>query len=142
MSDPFELVCARVSKLRMHGPDRARSCCPAHDGSNPSALSIGRGDNGSVLLRCWQGCDVDQIVAALGLELTDLFPSRESHGRPPIRRRLISAAQALDLIHDEAQLVALCGANIAHGVQLTDDDRARCLTAAGRIAYLRDEVRS
>lgn len=142
MSDPFDLVCERVPKLRTHGPDRARGCCPAHDGGNPSALSIGRGENGSVLLKCWQGCDVDQIVAALGLELTDLFPQRESHGRSLQRRRLISAAQALDLIHDEAQLIALCAANIAHGVQLTDDDRTRCLTAAGRIAYLRNEVRS
>ena len=30
--------------------------------------------------------------------------------------------------------------NIAYGVEVTDEDRARCLTAAARVAYLHDEV--
>ena len=79
-------------------------------------------------------------ASSLGLEVTDLFPPRESQGGPLPRRRLLSAGQALDLLHDEAQLIALCGSNIAHGVELTEADQERCLAAAGRIAYLRDEV--
>lgn len=147
MSRPIDLVLSRLDghKLRENGRDRWRSCCPGHGGSNPSALSIGVGDNDAVLLRCWHGCDIEQIVTALGLELTDLFPPKpeNGHGSGPLkRRRLITAGQALDLLHDEAQLVALCAANIANGVEINDDDRSRVLTAAGRVCILRDEVMS
>lgn len=147
MSRPIDLVLSRLDghKLRENGRDRWRSCCPGHGGSNPSALSIGVGDNDAVLLRCWQGCDIEQIVGALGLELNDLFPPKPENGHrsgPLKRRRLLTANQALDLLHDEAQLIALSAANIANGVELTDDDTSRVLTAAGRVSILRDEVMS
>jgi hypothetical protein len=142
MSAPFDLVRSRLApfKLRENGRDRLRACCPAHGGANPSALSVGVGNDGAVLLKCWHGCSADEVSGALGLELSDLFPPRESHGAPLKKRRLISAGQALDLLHDEAQLVAMCAANITHGILLSGDDKARVLAAAGRVAYLRDEV--
>ena len=69
-------------------------------------------------------------------------PARSNYGAPIQRPRLLPAGQALDLLHDEAQLVALCGANVASGVKLSAADLGRLLQAAGRIAYLRDEVRA
>jgi hypothetical protein len=139
---PIDLVLARAEShhLRANGPNRWRmvGCC--HGGTNRSTVSIGVGENGAVLLKCWAGCSAERIAGSLGLQLSDLFPPRESHARPLKRRRLITAGQALDLLHDESQLVALTAANIANGVEVTDEDRARCLTAAGRVAYLRDEV--
>lgn len=45
--------------------------CPAHDDRNPS-LSVREGDRG-VLLRCWTGCGVEEIVHYLGIELGELF---------------------------------------------------------------------
>jgi hypothetical protein len=139
---PIDLVLSRAEahRLRPTGPNRWRMAGICHDGKNPSSVSIGIGNNGAVLLRCWAGCSVDQTAHALGLDLADLFPPHKSQARPLQKRRLISAGQALDLLHDEAQLVALCAANIAWGLPLTDDDKARCLVAAGRVAYLHDEV--
>lgn len=136
-----DILLSRLPKVRARAPDQWSAQCPAHDDKGPS-LSIKETPDGRVLLHCFAGCSVDEVVAAIGLDLADLFPPRESHGAPLQRRRLLSAAQALELLTDEAQLVALCGSNIANGVELTDDDRDRCLTAAGRIAYLRDEVRA
>jgi len=52
--------------------------CPAHEDHVPS-LSIGQGKDGCVLLHCWAGCDTRDIVAALGLQWSDLFPARERH---------------------------------------------------------------
>lgn len=46
--------------------------CPAHD-DNRESLSVGEGDNGTVLLYCHAGCDTKDVVAALGLEMKDLF---------------------------------------------------------------------
>lgn len=93
-----------------------------------------------MLLRCWHGCDADAVAAAIGLELADLFPPRESSAGCPRRRRLLTAGQALGLLADESNLVAVAASSVAHGIDLSDADRARVLQAAGRIAYLCQEV--
>ncbi len=49
-----------------------QACCPAHDDKNPS-LSVSQGRNGKVLLCCHAGCEIEQITAALGIEVRDLF---------------------------------------------------------------------
>ena len=50
-----------------------RACCPAHADRKPS-LSIGLGEHGQVLLKCFAGCSLEHIVEAMGLTMTDLFP--------------------------------------------------------------------
>jgi len=50
-----------------------RACCPAHADRKPS-LSIGLGEHGQVLLKCFAGCSLERIVEAMGLTMTDLFP--------------------------------------------------------------------
>lgn len=47
--------------------------CPAHDDRSPS-LSVKEGDDGRVLLNCHAGCSTRDVVAAMQLELSDLFP--------------------------------------------------------------------
>lgn len=146
MTQPIDVVLARLDghKLRENGRDRWRACCPAHGGSNPSALSIGVGDDGRVLLRCWQGCTVDQVAGSLGLELTDLFPPRPERaggGHAPLkRRRLITASQALDLLDNEMTLALVCASDMARGQQLDEPTRERLMHGAARVALLRDEV--
>jgi len=49
------------------------ACCPAHADREPS-LSIGLGEHGQVLLKCFAGCSLERITEAMGLTLTDLFP--------------------------------------------------------------------
>src|SRR5260370_19827612 len=50
-----------------------KACCPAHADREPS-LSIGLGEQGQVLLKCFAGCQIERIVEAMGLTITDLFP--------------------------------------------------------------------
>jgi hypothetical protein len=110
---------------------------------NASTLSVGETPQGAVLVKCFKlDCDIDSICGSLGLEVSDLFPPRESHGAPMVRRRLISDRQALDLAHDEVQFVAVMASNMARGVPATDEDCQRALQAAGRLAYLCQEARS
>jgi hypothetical protein len=49
--------------------------CPAHEDRSPS-LSVTEGDDGRVLLHCHGGCSVNEIVATIGLAISDLFPRR------------------------------------------------------------------
>src|SRR5690348_1838632 len=48
-----------------------KACCPAHADHKPS-LSIGLGEQGQVLLKCFAGCALERIVEAMGLSITDL----------------------------------------------------------------------
>jgi hypothetical protein len=51
--------------------------CPAHDDRVPS-LSIKEGSDGRVLLHCFAGCSIDDILRAIGLARRDLFPTGSS----------------------------------------------------------------
>ena len=80
------------------------------------------------------------VVAALGLDMTDLFPPRQVTGNEPKRTpRLLTAGQALELLDHEAHLVAVAAGNVLHGVVLSQSDINRIAQAAGRIHWLRDE---
>lgn len=71
---PVELVLSKLKKVKRSGSDWV-ACCPAHDDRTPS-LSVTAGNDGRALLKCHAGCEVDEIVSAVGLGLADLMPSR------------------------------------------------------------------
>ena len=144
MTAPIDAVLSRLApfKLREHGRSRWRACCPAHGGSNPSALSIGIGGNDTVLLKCWHGCSADEVAGALGLDLSDLFPPREHRCGPTKKRSLLSAQQCLDVIAFETLMVGTAAFNLANGHALTPDDLQRLGVACGRIQALVAEVRA
>jgi hypothetical protein len=138
--NPIDRVLPLLSKVRRRQPGQWSACCPAHEDWRPS-LSVRETPDGAVLIHCFAGCDVADVVGALGLELHELFPPKDKPTNSPSRTaRLLTPGQALELLHDEAQIIAVCGANIAHGVVLSHDDRERALLAAGRIAYIRAGV--
>jgi len=141
---PIDLVLnhAAAHGLRANGPNRWRMVGICHGGNNPSSISIGVGDNGAVLLKCWHGCSAGEVAGALGLDLSDLFPPRESHGAPLKKRALLSAQQCLDVIAFETMLVGTAAFNLANGHALTPDDLQRLGVACGRIQALADEVRA
>jgi len=65
---------------RLGAPIRGKRCvtrCPAHDDKRPS-LSVTEGTDGRVLLHCFAGCDLSAIVAAMDLEIHDLFPCTDA----------------------------------------------------------------
>ena len=53
--------------------------CPGHSDHHPS-LAICEGERG-LLVKCWAGCDLESICAALGIRVADLFyeSRRNSH---------------------------------------------------------------
>lgn len=55
-----------------------RARCPVHADDQPS-LSIAIGTKGCLIIRCMAGtaCPIEKVVAALGLEMDDLFPDNK-----------------------------------------------------------------
>lgn len=138
---PIDMILSRVD-AKPNGSDRWRSACPSCGGGNKSKLSIGVGENGAVLLRCWAGCPIEVICGAVGMDVVDLFPPKDAHAAPLRRRRMLSASQALDILDSESMTVWVVASDIARGKTVSEADAKRVATAAGRIGALREEVKA
>ena len=83
---PIDTVLGRLPDAKQTAPGRWRTACPACGGRSQSTLSVGEGDTGAVLLKCFKsGCDPHTIATALGLDIADLFPQRPDSA--PLKRR-------------------------------------------------------
>jgi hypothetical protein len=71
---PVDLVLDRLEGVKQRG-EGYQARCPAHEDNEPS-LSVAEGDDGRALVKCFAGCEVEEIVSALGLEMKDLFERR------------------------------------------------------------------
>ena len=74
---PVEKVLDRLDGVR-DSNGSWKALCPAHDDREPS-LSVSEGDDGRALLNCFAGCETAEIVAELGLKMSDLFESCNGH---------------------------------------------------------------
>ena len=120
---------SHLDKVRKTGPDSFMACCPAHADKSAS-LSIRHADD-KTLSHCFAGCSVHEVLDAVGLEISDLFPPRQSTGKP--ERRPFPAMDALRAIGFEALVVAAAGSSMMAGQVFTPEDRERLMLAVERI---------
>jgi hypothetical protein len=92
-------------------------------------------DDDRTLVHCFAGCTVHEVVQAVGLSLSDLFPEKLSGDAHSIKgeRRPFPAADVLRCIAFEALVVLTAGAALLAGHPFSDADRARLVVAVGRI---------
>ncbi len=83
-SRPVERVLDKLANVKKHqrtdGTVYWTARCPVHNDRHAS-LSISEGEDGRALLKCHTGCVTDQIVAAIGLKLEDLFEKKDAPRR-------------------------------------------------------------
>ena len=103
---------SRLNNVRATGRGRWLALCPAHDDRTPS-LSVRELDDGRILLHCFGGCAVEDILTAIGLEFDDLFPDRLPQHVYPRERRPFPTADVLRAVEFEALLVAAAASAIA-----------------------------
>ncbi len=73
---PIDGLLSKLEGVRETRPGKWRARCPAHD-SKSLSLSIAEADTGSVLLYCFAGCGAADVLASVGLQLSDLYPPDE-----------------------------------------------------------------
>lgn len=129
ISAALEKLLRRLDKVMAAGSGRWKACCPAHKDTNPS-LSIREAEDGKVLLHCWAGCSTRDILAAIGLELRDLFP-----GDKPARRGPSRAA-----IEHERTVYQIGLSMQQTGCRLSADDQARFELAKLRLGVANDRA--
>ena len=121
----------RLQGVRSTGPNRWLARCPAHDDRRPS-LTIRLTDDGLCLLHCFAGCETADIVAAIGLELGDLFPPTNRHHRSR-EHRPFPALDVLRAVSHEVLIAALACGDVVAGKPLSEADFQRVLQARDRI---------
>jgi hypothetical protein len=114
----------RLEYVRPVGKDRWFARCPAHEDRDPS-LSITEHPDGRVLINCFAGCGALDVITAVGLEWSALFPPVDTRYKP-IRSR------PKDEEHERI-VIAICEADRAAGKRLTKAEKARELEAFKRV---------
>lgn len=146
LPDPVAYYEAQGLPLQRGGKWRSTRC-DFHDGSDSMRIKVETG-----AFRCMnceaRGGDVlayqmaihgqDFVAAAKALGAWQDDP-RDKH--QPRRRPLpFPARDALEILADEANLVAVAAGNVAHGVVMRGPDLERLMQAAGRIRVIAREA--
>ena len=133
-----EVFLRKLDMTRSTAPGRWVARCPAHDDNHPS-LSIRERDDGVVLVHCFGGCGVDEVLGAVGMNAADLFPKTSTY--EPGKRHQGKSWSAADILRGvtfELNLVSIVAYDLAKGKILSDTDKQRLEVAAKRIRAAAD----
>lgn len=144
---PADRLLERLEGVREVGHGRWVARCSAHEDRRPS-LSIRECSDGRLLVHCFASCDVGAVVAAVGLDLKDLFPpdeawrpatstapKRTARGRVP----KIPGGDALAVLDLESFVVENIAHKVASGEKLTEGLVADLENSARRIGQIRTD---
>lgn len=118
----FDDLLARFEDVKPRA-DSYVARCPAHEDNTPS-LALRQTPDGRILLHCFAGCDVTDILASVDARVSDLFPDSEQHSTRGLRRPYPAAAVLTALAH-EATIISIAAAQMADGEPLSAEDRER-----------------
>jgi hypothetical protein len=112
--------------------------CPAHEDRSAS-LSVRELDDGRILLNDFGGCETADVLAVVGLRLSDLFSEPLAHHIAPTRDRNHWHAQraAFDSLRGELDVIALASSDLAAGKQPSQIDADRLVSAVARVRDVR-----
>lgn len=116
-----------------------RADCPCGHQHARSSLSIAIGDDGRVLVHDFAGCNLDAVLAAIGMEAADLVPARIRNFSTGARQRALEEFKrngwraALGVLTREATIVLIAAQMLHRDQPLTMDDAERLTVAIQRI---------
>ena len=134
MASPIDMVLARLDGVTRAGKSY-KALCPAHGDKTPS-LSVKECDDGRVLLHCFAGCGIGEIVAAMGLRMADLFTcgaSKQYVSKSPG----VSARELRAATDHERLILFIVKADQSAGRSVSQSDLDRTKIALDRIAMAR-----
>jgi len=139
LSSKTEQLLSQLDSVKKTGQGKWLARCPAHDDKSPSLAIKEVGDR--ILLHCFAGCGVSEVLNAVGLDMADLFPDRvvDPYGPAP-RIPKFSAYELFPLLVQEALILALaCNDSMTNGV-LPNADYQRAQQACQCVMRLHAEV--
>jgi len=129
---PIDTLLPLLQEVRKTGNDKWIARCPSHEDTTPS-LSIKERDDEALLIYCHALCAPAHIMAAVGLELKDLYPQKMLPANYPYQRsRQKSHREILADLREEVLVLSIGFAQLKQGHLLTLEDLDRLDTAALR----------
>jgi hypothetical protein len=132
-------IIERLEKVKRTGQGKWLACCPAHPDKSPS-LTITQTDDGKILIHCFSGCQVSDVVAAVGLELSNLFPENPSYkkGTKPPK---FNKYELFDLLINNSYILVLAIRQLSNGEPLNQQDQLIVIKAENTINDIAMECR-
>jgi hypothetical protein len=130
----IEPLLARLEKVKGRNGSWT-ACCPAHADRSPS-LAIRETPDGRILLHCFGGCSTYDVISALGMDMTDLFPDRIETDYSKPRKNdgpRFYASDLLRVIAFEATVVMVAARDVSRNKKLSESDMSRVQLACERI---------
>jgi len=115
----LEGILARLEGVRKAG-DGYNAKCPSHADKSPS-LSIKELDDGRVLMHCFAGCTVHEIMHSIGISFKDLFP--EGQKKYESYKSQFTPKQMLDILHYEVVVINFLMEKMHKGEPFNQPDR-------------------
>lgn len=134
-----DTLLSQLGGVKQTGHGRWIARCPAHS-DRKASLSIRELHDGRVLVHDFAGCAVEEVLAAVGLDFDSLFPERPLYHGKPRERRPFNANDVLACLDTEALIVAIAATDIVRSGGISDNDKARVMVAASRIAAARELI--
>ena len=122
----------RLNKVKRTSNNQYIACCPAHEDKTPSLSITDKGD-GKILINCYAGCGVEDVLDSIGMSFDDIMPPKViEHRVAPIKQR-VYASDALKVIQLEARIVIMAAYELRRNKPMTEQDLARLELAMERI---------
>ena len=128
----------KLDKVKPTGSGKWLACCPAHNDKSPS-LGIKLSDDGKILIHCFGGCAVSEIVAAVGLELSDLMPPNAKYQKG-VKPPRFNKYEMFDRLVFESIILSLAIRQLLNFQDLSPDDLSRVVQAESVINGIVSEV--
>lgn len=138
MSDISKIL-SRLEKVQPKGQGKWMACCSGHEDRSPS-LSLKATDDDRILIHCFAGCSVQEIIEPLGLTLADLMPDNPVYkkgSKPP----KFNKYELFDRIAEESTILLIAIQQLQTGTPLNEADMKRVLQAESTIDDIAREVR-
>ena len=132
----IETLISRLDDVKETGHGKYVARCPAHEDRSPS-LAITECSDGRILVHCFAGCEIEDVLDSVGLTFSDLMPERlaqkyNSSGEPvpyqPLRSPF-DARQVLACISHELTVVQLIADKMSRTAEAEDEDRLSLASA-------------
>jgi len=130
---------SHLTGVKETGAGRYLACCPAHLDKNPS-LAVREKDDGRILVKCFAGCSVEEVLDAVGLEFDALFPKRAIGDHIPRERRPFNSSDVLAALTFEINVASIILDRMVNDKDITAGDWLRFKTAADRIRSAKEFV--